>query len=112
MIKVSGRKVLVTGGAGFIGSHTVDALVNLGADVAVVDNLSTGREGNLNPQARFYHLNLAEEALEGIIDREKPEVIYHFGFFVLVPKSVDDPFWTWTCFAALSGCSRKPRRSG
>ena len=90
-MEVSGRKVLVTGGAGFIGSHTVDALVNRGANVAVVDNLSTGREENLNPQARFYHLNLAEEALEDIMDREKPEVIYHFGFFVLVPKSVDDP---------------------
>ena len=46
-------KVLVTGGAGFIGSHTVDALIEKGADVVVVDNLSTGRKENLNPKVNM-----------------------------------------------------------
>ena len=84
-------KVLVTGGAGFIGSHTVDALLNRGANVVIVDNLSTGREANLNPHAAFYQVNLADEALEGILEREKPDVIYHFAHYVLVPKSVENP---------------------
>jgi UDP-glucose 4-epimerase len=88
---VQGKKFLVTGGAGFIGSHTVDALVERGGLVAIVDNLSTGRQENLSPRAKFYHMNIADEAFEGILEREKPDVIYHFAFYVLVPQSVENP---------------------
>lgn len=84
-------KILVTGGAGFIGSHTVDALIARGAEVLVIDNLSTGRKDNLNPKAKFYEMNLADTELEEILEKERPEIIYHFAFFVLVPKSVEDP---------------------
>lgn len=84
-------RVLVTGGAGFIGSHTVDGLLKQGAKVTVVDNLSTGRKVNLNPGAKFYDMNLADESIIKIMQAEKPEVIYHFAFFVLVPKSVENP---------------------
>jgi UDP-glucose 4-epimerase len=88
---VAGKTVLVTGGAGFIGSHTVDALIRHGARVIVVDNLSTGRAQNLNPQAVFYKLNLADAAIEEVIEKERPEIIYHFAFYVLVPKSTENP---------------------
>jgi len=84
-MNLKNKKILVTGGAGFIGSHTVDALINQGAEVVVVDNLSTGRKENLNPQAKFYEVNIARPKIEEILEKEKPEFIYHFAFFVLVP---------------------------
>jgi len=85
------KKILATGGAGFIGSHTVDALIKKGASVVIVDNLVTGREENLNPKAKFYKMNIADIKIEKIFQKEKPEIIYHFAFNVLVPKSVKDP---------------------
>jgi len=51
-------KILVTGGAGFIGSHVVDAMLAAGHEVVVVDNLSTGRQQNLNRRARFYQVDI------------------------------------------------------
>lgn len=90
-MNLKGKKILVTGGAGFIGSHTVDALIKEGADVAIVDNLLTGRRENINPKAKFYEMNIADPALEDVFRKEKPEIIYHFAFFVLVPKSTEDP---------------------
>ncbi len=88
---VKGKKFLVTGGAGFIGSHTVGTLIDWGGFVTVIDNLSTGRKENLNPKAKFYHTNLADPSVESIIESERPDVIYHFAFFVLVPRSVENP---------------------
>jgi len=90
-IALRGTKVLVTGGAGFIGSHTVEALVSAGAEVVVVDNLSTGRRQNLSRSAAFYEVNIADERFSEILARERPEVIYHFAFYVLVPNSVENP---------------------
>lgn len=54
-------KILVTGGAGFIASHIVDAYVNDGHDVVVIDNLSTGRKENINPKARFYQCDICSD---------------------------------------------------
>lgn len=88
---LKGTKVLVTGGAGFIGSHTVDALRRAGADVVVVDNLSTGRRENLSPPSTFYEVNIADDGFSEVLRRERPEIIYHFAFCVLVPKSVENP---------------------
>ena len=71
-------RVLVTGGAGFIGSHIVDALVEAGHDVAIVDDLSTGSRRNLNPEARCYEVSITEvDALREIFSREKPELVNH-----------------------------------
>jgi len=95
--KLKNKKILVTGGAGFIGSHTVDALIKKGAKVIIVDNLSTGRKENLNPKARFYQLNIADPKIEKIIEKEKPEIIYHFAFFVSVPKSTQNPLLDSDC---------------
>jgi len=86
-----GKKVLVTGGAGFIGSHTVDALIQNGAEVVIVDDLSTGKEENINRRARFFKMNIAHPEFEVVLEKEKPQIIYHFAFFVLVPKSTINP---------------------
>lgn len=57
-------KILVTGGAGFIGSHVVDAYIDAGYEVAVVDDLSSGKRENLNPRARFYLADIRSEGIE------------------------------------------------
>jgi UDP-glucose 4-epimerase len=88
---VKGVKALVTGGAGFIGSHTVDALLTRGASVVVVDQLSTGRRANVNPNAEFYELDIADPAFEDVLLKERPDVVFHFAFHVLVPKGVENP---------------------
>jgi UDP-glucose 4-epimerase len=62
-------KILVTGGAGFIGSHVVDALVKKGSEVVVIDNISTGFEKNINPAATFYRSSICDTAIENIFER-------------------------------------------
>ncbi len=74
-------RTIVTGGAGFIGSHIVDQYIDAGHEVAVVDNLweeGGGKESNLNPRARFYHADITDEAaLARIFDEVKPEIVCH-----------------------------------
>ena len=70
-------KVLVTGGAGFIGSHITDAMIAAGHSVVVVDDLSTGRRENLNPAARFYQVDIRAAGLDEVFAQEKPEVVSH-----------------------------------
>lgn len=85
------KKVLVTGGAGFIGSHTVSKLIEKGAKVCIIDNLCTGIKENLHKEAVFYSMNIADPKVKEVFEKEKPEIIYHFAFNVLVPKSVENP---------------------
>lgn len=85
------KTFLVTGGAGFIGSHTTDALIKREARVVIVDNVVTGRKENLNSKAKFYKLDCVSPRLTAIFKKEKPDFVFHFAFNVLVPKSVDDP---------------------
>ena len=66
-------RILVTGGAGFIASNVVDALIEEGHDVSVVDNLSSGFERNLNPRARFYRLSVRGSELSDVFEKELPE---------------------------------------
>ncbi len=88
---LSNKKILIAGGAGFIGSRTADALVKMGADIAIIDNLSTGRKENLNPKARFYNMNIADPEVKGVFEKENPDFVYNFAFNVLVPKAVENP---------------------
>ena len=84
-------KALVTGGAGFIGSHLVDGLLSRGYDVAVVDNLSSGQLRNLNHQATFYHAELNDARLNQIVQRERPEIVFHLAAQSSVRQSAIDP---------------------
>ena len=84
-------KILVTGGAGFIGSHVVDAYVELGHEVLIVDDLSTGRPRNLNPKARFHELDIRSPEVQALIVGERPDVINHHAAQIDVRKSVADP---------------------
>ncbi|HLD21241.1 MAG TPA: NAD-dependent epimerase/dehydratase family protein [Patescibacteria group bacterium] len=83
---------LVTGGAGFIGSHIVDALIRRRIKVYVIDDLSTGSRKNLNPNATFYKLSIVDqEAVTKLIARIKPDVVFHLAAQIDVRCSVEDP---------------------
>lgn len=85
-------KILVTGGAGFVGSHVVDAYIAQGHDVVVIDNLSTGYREFLNPRARFYQLDIADrEAVRAVFARERFDLVNHHAAQVDVRVSVADP---------------------
>ena len=86
-------KVLVTGGAGFIASHVVDAYVKEGFEVVVVDDLSTGRLSNLNPEVTFYKLDIRSPQLAEVFKKEKPDYINHHAAQMDVRRSVLDPLF-------------------
>ncbi|PLV59228.1 SDR family oxidoreductase [Thermotoga sp. KOL6] len=84
--------VLVTGGAGFIGSHLVDKLIEKGFGVIVVDNLSSGRVENLNKNALFYEQSVEDaEMMERIFFLHKPEYVFHLAAQASVAVSVKEP---------------------
>ena len=84
-------KVLVTGGAGFIGSHLVNGLLDNGHSVAVVDDLSSGQLRNLDHRATFYHAPINDQRVKQIIQREGPEIIFHLAAQSSVRQSTLDP---------------------
>ena len=85
-------KILVTGGAGFIGSHVVDAYVTAGHEVAVLDNMSTGRADNVNAAAQVHRVDVRDlDRVQSAVASFKPEVVNHHAAQSEVPKSVADP---------------------
>src|SRR6266571_4991647 len=84
-------KILITGGAGFIGSHIVDRLVQEGYEVVVVDNLSTGKRRNVNRAAKFYRSDIRSWWLERVFRRERPVIVCHHAAQMDVRRSVRDP---------------------
>ena len=87
-------RVLVTGGAGFIGSHIVDACVVSGHEVLVADDLSSGREGNIHPKARFERVDIRNaHRVEELIREFRPEFVNHHAAQVDVRRSADDPIY-------------------
>lgn len=85
-------KILITGGAGFIASHVADAYIQLGHEVVIVDNLSSGNKANLNPQAKFIEADITDkDRIQAIIREEQPEVINHHAAHIQVGYSVKNP---------------------
>jgi UDP-glucose 4-epimerase len=84
-------KILVTGGAGFIGSHITDAYIKAGHEVVIIDNLSKGSKKNINPQAKFYELDLLDPKVENVFKNENIQAINHHAAQSSVERSVSDP---------------------
>lgn len=84
-------RILVTGGAGFIGSHVVDAYIEAGHDVQVIDNLSTGRRANVNAGSTLYESDLHGREIEDVFAKFKPEVVNHLAAQASVKLSTGDP---------------------
>ena len=84
-------RILVSGGAGFIGSHVVDHLVQEGHQVAVIDNLSTGKRKNLNKYARFYKMDIQSKSVDRVFRQERPMILIHLAAQMDVRRSTEDP---------------------
>lgn len=84
-------RILVTGGAGFIASHIVDRLIAEQHEVCIVDNLSTGKQENINPSAIFYNVDIRSEELLEVFENFKPQILIHHAAQISVSHSVADP---------------------
>jgi UDP-glucose 4-epimerase len=84
-------KVLVTGGAGFIGSHVTDRLIDAGAEVVVVDNLASGTREVVNPRARLCEMDIGAEGIRHLFEQEHFDCVDHHAAQMNVRRSVDDP---------------------
>ena len=86
-------KILVTGGAGFIASHVVDLFIKNGYEVVIIDDLSTGRESNINPAATFYKMDIRSPELKEVFEKEKPDFISHHAAQMDVRRSIVEPIF-------------------
>ncbi len=86
-------KILVTGGAGFIGSNVADRFIQDGHKVVIIDNLSTGVKANLNKKAKFYKVDIRSAVIDKIFEREKPDILCHYAAQIDVRKSTNDPIF-------------------
>ena len=86
-------RIVVTGGAGFIGSHVADRLIEEGHEVSIVDDLSTGKKKNINPKAEFHKLDILSPKLERVFKKARPEVVVHHAAQMDVRRSVADPLF-------------------
>ena len=84
-------KVLITGGAGFIGSHVADVYLGAGHDVTIIDNLATGNTKNIPQNAGFYLLDICSPEMEKVFELEKPEIVIHLAAQISVTLSTRDP---------------------
>jgi len=86
-------KILVTGGAGFIGSHVVDLFLHRGFEVIILDDLSTGRASNINPNAKFYQMDIRDPGIREVFELEKPDYVSHHAAQMDVRRSVAQPLF-------------------
>jgi UDP-glucose 4-epimerase len=82
---------LITGGAGFVGSHLADRLLAEGDDVVVIDNLSSGSIENLDQRIKFYEMDIRDPKITEVMAEERPDYIFHLAAQIDVRKSVEDP---------------------
>lgn len=104
-------RLLVTGGAGFVGSHVVDRLIGDGHSVDVVDNLTTGRLERVHHRAQLHVCDLRDIRLDTVVTAARPEVVVHIAAQAAVPRSVADPLFDATVnvlgtIALLESCRR------
>ncbi len=92
MVKIKSKNILVTGGAGFIGSHLVNELVKKGNIVVVIDDLSSGRKENVNPKAKFYKCDVKSKKIFEIFEKEKPQIVFHLAAKPIVEEVYKNPF--------------------
>jgi UDP-glucose 4-epimerase len=85
--------IIVTGGAGFIGSNVADRFIREGHKVAVIDNLCTGMESNVNRKAEFFKVDIRSAVIDKIFERTKPDALCHHAAQIDVRKSTDDPIF-------------------
>jgi len=86
-------KILVTGGAGFIGSNVADGFIREDHAVTIIDNLSTGRKSNVNKRARFFKVDIRSVVIDKIFEKVKPDVLCHHAAQIDVRKSTADPIF-------------------
>jgi UDP-glucose 4-epimerase len=86
-------KILVTGGAGFIGSNVADRYIGLGHDVVIIDNLSSGKKENINPKAIFYKMDITDKKVRNVFAKHKFDLINLHAAQIDVRKSVEDPIF-------------------
>ncbi len=85
-------KILITGGAGFIGSHIADACIEAGHEVAILDNFKSGEEANVNPRARLHRADIRDaSAVRIIFEAERPDIVSHHAAMVSVAHSLREP---------------------
>lgn len=84
-------KILVTGGAGFIGSHVVDTYINAGHAVVILDDFSTGTRSNVNPAARVHEMDIRSVDLANLFEEQKPDFVAHLAAQIDVRRSVTEP---------------------
>lgn len=87
---MTGNRVLITGGAGFIGSHIADELIKNDFKVSIIDNLSTGKLENINPNATFYKMDILKDDLSSIFELQMPQIVIHLAAQISVAQSVQD----------------------
>ena len=85
------KSALVTGGAGFIGSHMADRLIEEGYRVIIVDDLTSGKLKNLNHRATFLHMSINQPSFMDVLNREKPDLVFHLAAQSSVSRSIRDP---------------------
>ena len=92
MLKNQSKKVLVTGGGGFIGSNLVSRLIQKGHRVAIIDNLSSGKKENIHPKATFYKADVRDKSIRKIFEKENPRAVFHLAAHPLIGQAYKNPF--------------------
>lgn len=92
MVDLTSKTILVTGGAGFIGSHLVDELLKQNCKVVIIDDLSSGKIENINSEAKFYKIDVRDKGIYDIFEKENPKIVFHLAAQPLVDEAYKNPF--------------------